>query len=127
VKDGERTIRIFMHSNIRFDVVRARWTLRDLKRATTVRNRVVARDDAGLLNAQDINKRVGIAYLHEPALSCGIGAGRANSLLCMGRYTSRMYWFAAAISVMPNSRNSLARRLCSVPNARSLRPRASGE
>jgi len=127
MKDGERAVRIFMHPHVGFNVVRTRRTLRKLERALVVRNRVVARGDAGLLNAQDINKRVGIAYLHEPALSCGIGAGRANSLLCIGRYTSRMYWFAAAISLMSNSRNSFARRLCSVPNARSLRPRASGE
>ena len=36
VEDGQCAIRIFMHSNIRFDEVRARWTLRELKRAAFV-------------------------------------------------------------------------------------------
>jgi len=44
-----------------------------------------------------------------------------------GLKVSRKYRFAAAALVSPRTRSSCGSRPCSVPKARSMRPRASGE
>ena len=62
VEDGQVAVGIFVHPDLRLDVVVAVAIGRDLQRAVLVAHGVVARDDAVLLGAEDVLERAGKSH-----------------------------------------------------------------
>ena len=120
----ERAVRIFVHRDVGLDVVGARRALRKLQRAPLVGYRVIARDHPTLLDAQNVGE------------ACGSRAGtNALPLICGGWRTARYAVADKSPDVAVGLRDVadaaqtqfLRQPPLSVPNMRSLRPRASGE
>src|SRR5262249_23298578 len=115
-----------MHPNVSFHIVGARRTLWKLKATAFIGNGVVTRHDPVLLHAKNISEGIRVAHLHKPAFLRHLRRS-GKAIIVHGKIDLADIAIGYSISVMPNSRNSFGRRSCKVPNARSLRPRASGE
>jgi hypothetical protein len=124
VEDGEPAVRVLMHAHGGADIVVAMALRRNLQTAAVPGDAIVGADHAILLDAQHVLERPADIG-HEGRAR--LGRRHREAGVVVGHEAFLEEPVAAATVLIRARRSSCGSRFCSVPNTRSMRPRACGE
>jgi len=124
IEDGEVAIRIFMYPHGGADIVLAVMLRRNLQAAPAPGDAIVGTDHAILLDAQHVLDRPA-DIAHEGR--AGLGGRHCETRVVVGHEVVLEVTVSCRHGLIRASRSSCGNRFCSVPNTRSMRPRACGE
>jgi hypothetical protein len=124
IEDGEPAVGILVHAHGGADIVPAMVLGRDLEAAAVPGDAIVGADHAILLDAQHVLERPADIG-HEGRAR--LGRRHREAGVVVGHEAFLEEPVAAATVLIRARRSSCGSRFCSVPNTRSMRPRACGE